>query len=305
MENIKSNRVYIAAVLYSTITGFSFLFTKIALRFADPMDILAYRFTASFIAVLIPILFKWINLSYNKEKIKRIAPLALLYPLMFFGFQTFGLQYASSSEAGILQASAPIFILILATYFLKEKTNIFQKLSIILSVSGVIYIVIMTGSSFKPTSLKGIILFLLSALSFSGYSVIARILTKDFSSIELSYIMIIMGFTCFSIIAIIKNLINGTMASFLAPLGNIDFIIAILYLGVLSSLVTSLLTNYILSKIEASKMSVFSNLGTVISIVAGVVFLKEQIFYYHIVGSVLIIFGVFGANFLDRKRVEK
>jgi drug/metabolite transporter (DMT)-like permease len=67
----------------------------------------------------------------------------------------------------------------------------------------------------------------------------------------------------------------------------------------LSSLVTSLLTNYILSKIEASKMSVFSNLGTVISIVAGVIFLKEEIFYYHIIGSILIVGGVIGTNFLD------
>ncbi|NLJ99166.1 MAG: hypothetical protein GX320_07885 [Tissierellia bacterium] len=47
-------------------------------------------------------------------------------------------------------------------------------------------------------------------------------------------------------------------------------------------------------------MSVFSNLGTVISIIAGAVFLKEEIFYYHIIGSILIIGGVIGANFLDK-----
>lgn len=301
METTNNGRVYLAAILYSIITGFSFLFGKIALNSADPLDILAYRFTASFIAILIPILFKWINLQYDKNKIKRILPLALLYPLLFFGFQTFGLKYASSSEAGIMQASAPIFTLILASYFLKEKTSIFQKLSIILSVSGVIYIVIMTSSSIELTGLKGILLLLLSALSFSGYSVLARILTKDFSGIELSYIMIIISFIAFNIVAFVKNLINGTVGSFLAPLGNIDFVLAILYLGVLSSLCTSLLTNYILSKIQASKMSVFSNLGTIISILAGALILGEKLYSYHITGSILIVAGVLGTNFLDSK----
>lgn len=303
MENNKNKLVYLSAILYAVITGLSFLFTKIALRSADPIDILAYRFSACFIAILIPVLFKWIKFDYSREKVKRILPLALLYPLLFFSFQTFGLQYASSSEAGILLASAPIFTLILSTYFLKEETNLFQKLSIILSVLGVVYIFIMKGSSIDFSNLKGIIFLLLSALSFSGYSVMARTLTKDFTGTELSYIMIIISFIGFNIVSITKHLVDGTIGNFFIPLRNLDFIIAIIYLGVLSSLVTSLLTNYILSKIEASKMSVFSNLGTVISILAGVIFLKEEIFYYHIIGSILIVGGVIGTNFLDKRKL--
>lgn len=100
-----------------------------------------------------------------------------------------------------------------------------------------------------------------------------------------------------------KHLSDGSLADFIAPLFSLKFIIAIAYLGVLSSLVTSILTNYILSKIEASKMSVFSNLGTVISIVAGVLFLKEKLYYYHIIGSILIISGVIGTNFLDKIKI--
>lgn len=79
---------------------------------------------------------------------------------------------------------------------------------------------------------------------------------------------------------------------------------SVIYLGVLSTLLTSLITNYVLSKIEASKMSVFANLATVISIVAGVIFLKEEIFYFHIIGSVLIVGGVIGTNFLDDKHLK-
>ena len=153
MENTSSKPAYAAATLYAFITGLSFLFTKIALFHAEPLDILAHRFTAAFVSILIPVLFKMVKLNYNMEKVKRILLLAILYPIMFFGFQTFGLQYASSSEAGILLASSPVFTLILATYLLNEKTNLF-KISIIISVVGVIYITLMKSSSFEVSGIK-------------------------------------------------------------------------------------------------------------------------------------------------------
>lgn len=297
--------VYTAAVSYAIITGLSFLFGKIALSSVDPIDMLAHRFSASFIAVLLLLLFKFVKVSYSFERIKKILPLALLYPMAFFAFQTFGLQYASSSEAGILTAAGPVFTLILASIILNEKSTTLQKISVIISVSGVIYITLMKTSSFEINSIKGIIFLLLSALSFSGYSIMARVLTRDFSSTELSVIMITISFVVFNAIALAKNLSNGTLNTFLAPFTNPSFVVSVIYLGVLSSLVTSLLSNYILSKIEASKMSVFANLATVISIVAGVVFLNEKIFYYHIIGSILIVGGVIGTNFLDKEFLEK
>lgn len=304
MEENNKRSAYIAALSYAVIVGLSFLFTKIALGVSNPIDILAHRFMASFIAISIPILFKLVPINLDKERIKKLLPLAILYPLCFFGFQTFGLQYATSSEAGILLASAPIFTMIMASYFLSEKSNTYQKLSIIVSLIGVLYITFMKGATIDLANIKGIVLLLLSALSFSGYGILARKLTKDYTVIELSFIMVTISFIVFTSVAIIKNLAGGTIGQFFLPLTSIKFIISILYLGVLSTLGTSLLTNYALSKLEASKMIVFSNLGTVISIVAGVIFLKEKIFYYHIIGSLMIIGGVLGTNFLDKSRVK-
>ena len=293
---------YIAAIFYAIIVGFSFLFTKIALEVSDPVDILAYRFIASFIAICISVLFKLAPVNLNKKRIIKALPLAILYPLFFFGFQTFGLQYATSGEAGIILASAPIFTMIMASYFLNEKSSLIQKISIGISLIGVLYISFNKGSSIELANMKGIILLLFSALSFAAYSVLARKLTKDYNTTELSLIMITLSFIVFTSLALVTNIRAGSMETFLLPLKNIKFIGAILYLGVLSTLGTSMLTNYALSKLEASKMIVFSNLGTVISIIAGVVFLKESIFHYHIIGSIMIIGGVLGTNLQDRRK---
>lgn len=305
MEKKEKNTVYLAAIIYSIISGLSFLFGKIGLDFTDPIDLLAHRFTAAFIAILIPVLFKWVKIDLDKDKIKKILPLAIFYPLLFFGFQTFGLKYTQSSEAGIYLAVGPVFTMILASYFLDEKTTTLQKLSILLSVTGVIYITFKKGASLEFQNMKGIILLLLSVLSFAIYSVMARRLTQAFSNIELSFVMIGISFIAFNVLAIASHLIQGDMGSFFQPLKESKFIISVLYLGVLSSFGTSLLSNHVLSRLESYKMSVFTNLATVISIIAGVIFLNEEIFYYHIIGSVLIIVGVLGANFLGEKTPKK
>lgn len=301
MKENKTTSVYLAAVSYSIITGLSFLFGKIGLENSSPLDLLAYRFSFAFLAILVPYVFRWVKLDINLKMIKKILPLVIFYPLAFFSFQTFGLQHTQSSEAGILFAVVPVFVMILASYFLKEKTTSLQKLSILLSVSGVMYITLMKGLSIELGNIKGIVFLLISVLFFAIYSVMARKLTRNFSPIELSYVMIAISFIVFNFLAIGKHLMEGSVESFFAPLKHSNFIIAAFYLGVLSTFGTSFLTNYVLSKIEASKMSVFSNLSTVISIMAGVVFLKEEIFYYHILGSIFIIAGVLGVNLFGEK----
>ena len=80
------SRVYLAAFIYSLITGLSFLFGKIGLEYSNPMDLLAYRFSAAFVAVLIPRVFKIVKININWSMFKKILPMTLFYPLGFFGF---------------------------------------------------------------------------------------------------------------------------------------------------------------------------------------------------------------------------
>lgn len=84
MNDNNKNSAYIAALLYAVIVGLSFLFTKVSMGISNPIDILAHRFIASFIVISIPILFKLVPINLTKERIKKVLPLAILYPLCFF-----------------------------------------------------------------------------------------------------------------------------------------------------------------------------------------------------------------------------
>lgn len=299
---MQNKQAVLAALTNALIIGFSFLFVKIALTFTDPLDTLAHRFTASFVAATIPVLCGWVRLTIKPKDILPLLPLALLYPASFFALQAFGLVYTSSSEAGIIQATTPIFTMILAMYFLGETSTWMQKVSTLLSVAGVVFIFAMKGAQFHAGSSTGTILILLSALSLAGYSVLARKMTRSFHYIDVTYMMTAIGFVFFNALSMFRHGAEGTLHQFFAPLTHPLFLGSILYLGILSSLVTSFLTNFALTKMEASKMSVFGNLSTLVTIVAGIVVLQEQLAYYHLIGAVLIIVGVVGTNFLGVQR---
>ncbi|KWX86175.1 transporter [Paenibacillus riograndensis] len=295
---------YAFAVLNAFIIGFSFLFTKVALGHAGPLDTLTYRFAASFAVMSVPVALGWVKVSYRGKPIDRALLLAAMYPLGFFTLQVFGLQHATSAEGGILYSFTPVVTMIIASIFLKETTTLLQKLCIFLSVFGVVFIFVMKGSSIQLSNMTGIVLLFMTCLAFAGYSVLARSLSRHFSPAELSYLMMGIGFATFLIISLTGHTASGTLGDFLSPLKSGTFILSAVYLGVIASLVTTLTSTYILSKIEASLMSVFTNLSTIVSIAAGALFLGEEITVYHWIGSFLIIAGVIGTNLLGRKKAK-
>ncbi len=273
------------------------MFVKVTLSVATPLDTLAHRFTIAWIVVTVLLVLRKESIKITKKDVLRIALLAILYPTLFFAFQIFGLVHTSSSEAGIIQATIPIFTLIFARIILKETSTHSQKIAIGLSVLGVIYIMYMNGAESTITSFLGTGLILLSALTASLYNVFARKLTQRYSILTITYCMTLFGFLAFNGLALTNRVIDGTVYQYMEPFGHWDFVLAILYLGILSSLVTSYLSNYALSKIDASKMSVFSNFATLITILAGVIFLKEEFHLYHLLGSMIIIIGVVCTNY--------
>ncbi|MEK5056964.1 DMT family transporter [Paenibacillus shunpengii] len=296
---------YLCAVLNALIIGFSFVFTKIALEFAEPLDTLTFRFAASFAVISIPVLLGRVRLNYRRKKLHKVLLLAILYPLGFFTLQSYGLKYATSSEGGILFAFTPILTVLLAFLFLKETTTLLQKLSICLSVSGVLFIFIMKGSRIDWSNMTGIILLFLSCLIMAGYNVLARRLLKSFSPAEMTYFILGIAFLSFLSVSLTGHAAAGTIDQLFSPLASGTFIVSILYLGIMSTLVTALSSNFALSRIEASKMSVFSNLSTIVSIIAGALLLGEEVRMYHIIGSALIIAGVMGTNLLGNKWEEQ
>ncbi len=274
------------------IVGLSFIFVKIGLREADAYDMLAHRFSIAFLMILILGIFGKIRLPKIQPKDWiYILLVSLFYPILFFGFQTIGMESSTASQAGIIFALSPTFTIIAGALFLKEKTTFLQKIGVALSFIGLAYI-FMYRNEGAIQNWSGNIFLVLSVLCTVGYYMIGKRLMQRYDSLNLTAIMISIAFVVFNSIGITKHLVNGDLNTFFEPLKEPSFLLSVLYLGTLSSVVTSFLSNYALTFVPTSTVSIYNNLNPIIAIAGGVIFLSEHIYTFQFIGATGVVLGV-------------
>ncbi|NLN74513.1 MAG: DMT family transporter [Bacteroidales bacterium] len=293
---------YLGLFLMTTIVGLSFIFVKIGLNASNSYDLLAHRFSIALVFVVLLKIFGLIKIGkIERKEWLKIIGVSFFYPILCFGFQTVGMEYSTASQAGIIFALLPIFTLIAASLFLKEKSSILQKTGIGISVTGLIFIFSQNLSSSGETNIYGVILMLLSVFSMVVYYMIAKKIMQKHNSITLTSVMIIIGFVVFNLVGISRHLINNSINEFFEPFMSMSFIVSVLYLGILSSVLTSFLTNYALTYISTSNVSVMNNISPIIAILGGVVILGESLSLVQILGGLTVLIGVSVVIYFQRK----
>lgn len=283
---------YIGLGIVTLIVGLSFIFVKISLRSANTYDLLAHRFSFAFFMVIVAKIFGIVKIpKVSTKDWLLILLLSLFYPILFFGFQTIGMETSTASQAGIIFALSPIFTIIAGTIFLREKTTFLQKLGVTVSVASLVFIFLYKSGP-ESQSLGGVFFLVLSVSCVVAYYMLGKDLMKRYDSLSLASLMIAVAFVIFNTIAVARHYLNGDLSTFFKPLNEPSFLYSVLYLGVLSSLVTSFLSNYALVHIPTSEISTFNNLNPVITILGGVLILNEQLYIFQILGSLGVLFGV-------------
>ena len=79
-------------------------------------------------------------------------------------------------------------------------------------------------------------------------------------------------------------------------LGDSSFIIAVLFLSLASSVCAYMLCNYALARLPVARMTIFNNVSTVVSVVAGVLVMGDPFMLTSVIAFVLILAGVWGVN---------
>jgi len=278
------------------IFGLSFMFTKQALDTLPTMLLLSCRFVMAAILLTLLRILGVIKVSFKNKPLKQLLLLSFFQPIAYFIFETIGVKLTSSSEAGIMIALIPVVVTILAAIFLNEKTGRTQLIFIIASVSGVVFIGLMSGSTGSSSHFAGILSLFGAVMAGSIYSILSRKLSNNYTPVEITFVMMWTGAVVFSIVSAATGLIYGDLDKYITYLGSAGTLVPILYLGILSSVCAFFMLNYMLSKLPATNSVVFSNLTTVISIAAGVFVRHEAFHWYQLAGGIMIIIGVWGTN---------
>lgn len=295
MAKNKTKIGIISALFANIIFGFSFLFSKTALSVSTPLIILAARFTVAFLFLNILCLLGVFKINFKSLfKSPALWLMGLAQPFLYFIFELYGLSLVSSAVSGVIIALVPVAVMLYSNLGLKEKSTPLQWVFTLVSIIGVSAISISSNNGEKTYTL-GILLLLGAVICAAAFNLLSRKQSSNYTPFERTYVMFLIGFIGFNITAIIS--LKGQYISVLTQsFCQAEFIFSICYLAIISSVLAFLLYNFATANISAIMASSFSNIIPIVTVLAGLLILKEDLKILDIFFCALIILGVWGVN---------
>lgn len=264
--------------------GSQYVISKIALRTVPPVTLLALRYLVS-----VPALFIVLRLRHALTPVKK-GDWPILFAIGFTGYfasfclQMLGINRLTGSVSSLLGAMNPIFIPILAAFFLHERITPAKIACVALSMAGVVVIVGVDGT----VDASGALLMLASVFLWSTASIIIRRVSGRYDPMQIALIAILCALPFTGGWSLIE--LQSAPCSF-----TLESVLAVLYMGVLGTAVTHSLWNYSLRVMDASFCSMFYPMQPLVSSILGVLFLHEAVTPSFVIGALMICCGIVAA----------
>ena len=272
----------------------SFMWIEIALREVGPLTLVAFR---AFFGLLFGLVVLFIQKVPFPRTWKEWAPLIALgmtnIALPFF-LISWGQKTIDSGVASILDATVPLFTILVAHFLVHDDKMTAQKvIGLLLGFFGVLVILIKDIGS-GTNSITGEFAVILACVFYAASTIIARKFTEDMPAIYRS-----MG-----PLAAATVVMTMAAAAFEAPF-NIPALpltwIALAWLGILGSGLAFLIVFYLIHEIGPTRSTMVTYLMPLGGVTLGVVFLNEPLTWQMIVGAVLIILSLAVANWQPKQ----
>lgn len=290
----------VAAVIVAVIFGFSFLFTKDALFYLSPFQLLGLRFALAALSLTLLAACRMVTLRIRPAHLPGLLKIAVWQPVLYFICETYGVKLTSASESGVVIALVPMAVTVLSTFMLGERITAGQGFCIGAAVAGVMLMALGGSSGGRGETeghLPGVFLLFGAVLAAGFYNIFSRRAAADHAPLDITFVMMWLGALVFNAVGLTQSYLTGQMTNYAAAVRHLPVVTGLLYLGLLSSVVAFLLLNYALSRLPASRTAVFLNLIPVVSVLAGVVFYGERPGAWQMAGGALILLGVWGTNY--------
>lgn len=300
----------LAALLAAVIFGMSFMFSRLALDVAPPTVLLAFRFTTAFVAMTLVIAVNALvgklrgkplfAFSLKGKNLGSLLALGIVQPVLYFIFENYGILYTSSAVAGTIIAVVPIACIVMDVLVLHEAVRRRQIVCAVLCIGGVALIYAGGETAVSPL---GLLFLLLTVAADAGYYTLSHKAAAKFTPFEVTYVMFTVGMVVFIPAALIQG--AGRMAEvFLPAIQSGGFWAAVVYLGLVSSVVAYFLLNFANGNLSVSETSLFSNVTTVVSVLAGVLLLHELFGLFQFLGVAVILVCVYAANVTPKEKTK-
>ncbi|MCD8037397.1 MAG: DMT family transporter [Clostridiales bacterium] len=295
--NNKEALPFIAMCIAELFWGISYMFTKVATQSATASQLLSIRFVIAFILINLMMLGGKHKVSIKGKSKKPLIILMLLQPVYSY-CESSGVLYTNSTVSGVILSTVSVVSIVFAVIFLKEYPTRRQVLFCFLPVIGVIIITV-SGKSLGIVTPIGIIFLILACVTCAAQKIFNKEASAEYSTFERSYFIILTSGVTFTFSAL--RSFDWNFAEYIQPIFVPSFLASVLFLSISCTLLAQFLINYAAGKLSVTKLASFAPLSTLCSMFAGVIFLGEPLTLASIIGSALIIFGIWQVSAAKNK----
>lgn len=271
--------MYRLLLLLCFIWGFNFIVMKTANAYFSPDLFVAYRFSLGAAILLAFAFIKKLPLPPRKFwgwiALTGVFQIGIGASIVQYCF-----KFLDAGLVSVLNYTMPVWVSILAYFFLKEPLTRGKIFGIALSVLGVAVLmnINLTGK------FTAILLALAAAVTWAIGNVMIKAKLSKCEPIAMTTWQMVVG----AVMLVIVAAFNGDHLEYWTPIS----VACLLYNAVIASAFAFFLWVYILDRMEASKASVAVLGVPVVSVIGGVLILGEPLTLSMVVGMLMILSGI-------------
>ena len=275
-------------VLLSVVWGGSFFFNGIALQEFPTLSIVTSRVGLAALALLFLMKMLGQGIQLNRQILKAFFGMSFLNNVVPFSLIVWGQQHIASGVASILNATTPLFTMLVAHWFTTdEKINPRRLLGVLTGMGGVGLMMGLDSMESSGFHLLGQSAILLAAFSYG----LAGVYGKRFAQLEIPPLATATGQLCASSMILIP-LTLWIDQPWTMTIPSIEGMGSLLGIALLSTALAYVIYFRLLKTAGATNLLLVTLLIPVSAIILGVFLLDESLEPQHLSGMAVISLGL-------------
>ena len=196
VQEVSKWKLNAAGVAFTACVGFSFFGIKQCVPYADTLVLLAYRYMAALIGVILFTIGSKALGKYPRTepgRPKKMLYMTAAFYMLFMILQILAMYFTTSIEGAIVYAMVPIFAKIIGRIVLGERSTRLQNIFVVVTVAALIVLVILNATDIH-LNVTGLIIMTISSIFMGCQNVSARYVRGVFAPIEITTCIAAGGF---------------------------------------------------------------------------------------------------------------
>ncbi|MGN1386421.1 MAG: DMT family transporter [Bacillus sp. (in: firmicutes)] len=272
-------------IIASSIWGGMYVVVKTVVSVIPPLELVWMRYLVALVALgIIGVLTKQ-NWRIQRQHFRLIIAIALIGYVISIVTQETGTMLSTAQMGAIITATTPAFMVLFASFILKEHFTFKKAISVSLATLGVVIIV--GVDTLDLSNILGGVSLTVAALTWALMSVLVKKIPEDYSQIVVTF------YAAFIAVVVLTPFVIPRLPAidwneFMEP----TIWGGLLYLGVISTSLAFLLWNRGLQMLNASSGGIFFFFQPLVGALLGWLLLGETLSSTFWIGAVFIFFGV-------------